>query len=127
MTGIVLALPTALRNRASGLATLFLLAGPLAAVAQSTPRDGQSLFVDERKGNCAACHQVPGDAQIKSISRIGPALADIKARYPDRAKLRELIWNAGKFNANTIMPPYGKHHLLSDAEIDTLVVYVETL
>jgi cytochrome c5 len=28
---------------------------------------------------------------------------------------------------NTIMPPYGKNRILSDDEIDALVIYLETI
>ena len=99
--------------------------------AQSTMPNAQSLFSDERKGNCAACHKLPGDTAINSISNLGPALVNLKTRYPDRAKLRAVIWDNRQAdsskNAQTIMPPYGKNRILTEAEIDTLVRYLETM
>jgi len=58
---------------------------------------------------------------------IGPALVAMKYRYPDKAKLREQIYDSTKANPNSIMPPFGKHGALSDAEIDAITEYVYTL
>ena len=99
--------------------------------AQTAVSNAQTLFTDERKGNCAACHKLPGDTAINSISNLGPALVNLKTRYPDRAKLRAVIWDNRQAdsskNAQTIMPPYGKNRILTEAEIDTLVRYLETM
>lgn len=88
---------------------------------------GRAIFLDERKGNCAACHKAPNDVNIKTKSNIGMPLEAVKARYPDRAKLRDAIWDLSKSVPNTIMPPYGKNRILSDDEIDALVIYLETI
>ena len=88
---------------------------------------GRAIFLDERKGNCAACHKAPNDPAVKTKSNIGMPLEAVKARYPDRAKLRDAIWDLSKSTPNTIMPPYGKNHILSDDEIDALVIYLETI
>ena len=95
--------------------------------ATATAASGRAIFLDERKGNCAACHKVPNDATVKTQSNIGAPLEAIKARYPDGKKLREVIWDLSKTVPNTIMPPYGKHRILSDDEIDALVIYLETI
>lgn len=89
--------------------------------------EGRAIFIDERKGNCAACHKAPNDAAIKTKSNIGMPLEAVKARFPDRAKLRDAIWDLSKSVPNTIMPPYGKNRILSDDEIDNLVIYLETI
>ena len=88
---------------------------------------GRAIFLDERKGNCAACHKAPNDPAVKTKSNIGMPLEAVKTRYPDRAKLRDAIWDLSKSTPNTIMPPYGKHRILSDDEIDALVIYLETI
>jgi len=88
---------------------------------------GRAIFIDERKGNCAACHKAPNDAAVKTKSNIGMALEAVKARYPDRAKLRDAIWDLSRSVPNTIMPPFGKNRILSDDEIDVLVIYLETI
>lgn len=100
------------------------------ASAQSAPPDGRALFIAERKGNCAACHKTPTDALLKSVSTIGPPLEMIKQKYPtsaDRARMRDAIRDSSKIVPVTVMPPYGKHHILSEAEIDAIVTYLETL
>jgi L-cysteine S-thiosulfotransferase len=98
-----------------------------AQTISQTITKGRAIFLDERKGNCAACHKAPNDAAIKTKSTIGMALEAVKARYPDRAKLRDAIWDLSKTVPNTIMPPYGKNRILSDDEIDALVTYLETI
>jgi L-cysteine S-thiosulfotransferase len=95
--------------------------------ATATVAKGRAIFLDERKGNCAACHKAPNDSTVKTQSKIGMALEAVKARYPDRAKLRDAIWDLSKTVPNTIMPPYGKNRILSDDEIDALVIYLETI
>ncbi len=105
--------------------TLLAQAAPPATAA--TIAKGRAIFLDERKGNCAACHKAPNDEAVKTQSKIGMALEAVKARYPDRAKLRDVIWDLSKTVPNTIMPPYGKNRILSDDEIDALVIYLETI
>ena len=98
--------------------------------AQNTPTHGRALFINERKGNCTACHKTPTDASLKGVSTIGPVLEAIKQKYPtpaDRTRLRDSVWNQSKTIPDTIMPPYGKHHILSETEIDAIVAYLETL
>lgn len=100
------------------------------AMAQTTSQNGRALFIEERKGNCIACHKTPTDASLKSASSIGPALESIKQKYPtpaDRLRLRDAVRDLSKTNPATIMPPYGKHHILTEAEIDAIVAYLETL
>ncbi len=112
-------------RRAPALMLLLLVTG---AVAQDASKlSGRELFTDERKGNCAACHKAPNDANVASQSNIGPVLAGVQSRYPDRVKLRAAIWDLSAIKPNTIMPPYGKHRILTEAEIDTLVSYLETI
>jgi sulfur-oxidizing protein SoxX len=51
----------------------------------------------------------------------------MKARFPDKAKLRAQIYDATKNNPNSIMPPFGRHEILSDKEIDAVTEWVYTL
>lgn len=99
-------------------------------LAQANSQNGRALFIDERKGNCVACHKTPTDASLKSASSIGPALESIKQKYPapaDRIRLRNVISDSSKINPATSMPPYGTHRILSEVEIDAIVAYLETL
>ncbi|MBL8512294.1 MAG: sulfur oxidation c-type cytochrome SoxX [Betaproteobacteria bacterium] len=88
---------------------------------------GRALFVDAKKGNCIACHRVQGDAEVSSQATVGPILKEIKQRFPDPARLRSLLWDAGSVSPNTIMPPYGRHRILTEAEIEALARYLENL
>ena len=110
----------------------FSLAGSCApqALAQANAITGQALFAEERKGNCAACHKTPTDASRIGASNIGPPLEAIRQKYPtpaDRMRLRDSIRDQSAVNASTIMPPYGKHRILTEAEIDDIVAFLETL
>jgi len=51
----------------------------------------------------------------------------MKARYPDKSRLRAQIWDATKINSNSIMPPFGRQQILSESEIDKIVEFIYTL
>jgi sulfur-oxidizing protein SoxX len=90
----------------------------------SAVEEGKKIAFDRKKGNCLACHQMAGGTLPGDI---GPPLVAMKARYPDKAKLREQIWDARKKNPHTIMPPFGPHGILSEKEIDLVTEFVYTL
>lgn len=95
-----------------------------AAEAMDTIKMGKEVAFDRKKGNCLACHVIDDGV---SPGEIGPPLVAMKARFPDRAKLRAQIWDAQVANPNTRMPPFGKHKIISDKEIDAIVDYLYTL
>jgi sulfur-oxidizing protein SoxX len=88
---------------------------------------GRELAHDFNKGNCLACHSVPRDTTAVTLANIAPPLSMIRERYPDRETLRRHIWDPMQRNPNTIMPPYGKHRILTDEEIDLVIDYLYTL
>lgn len=90
----------------------------------SAAANGKQVSENRKKGNCLACH-VMGDGA--SPGNIGPPLVAMKARFPDKAKLREQIWDATKKNPNSMMPPFGRHGVLTEQEVDAVVEYVYTL
>ncbi len=105
---------------------LMLLPGTHATVSadEAMVAKGKQVALDRRKGNCLACHMMdngplPGNQ--------GPPLLAMKARFPDRAKLREQVANPLTFNPFSIMPPFGLHNIISDDEIDAIVEYLYTL
>ena len=118
------------RFAASALATaLFvMLTGGLGtvpeAIAASQIEEGKAIATDRRKGNCMACHMMD-DAELPG--NIGPPLTAMKARFPDKARLRAQIWDATQLNANSLMPPYGRHEILTEDEIDKVVEYIHSL
>ena len=85
---------------------------------------GKKLAVDRKKGNCLSCH-IMGDGEMPGTH--GPPLIFMKQRFPEKSKLRARIWDATAANPNTMMPPFGRHGILSDDEIDKITEYVHTL
>jgi L-cysteine S-thiosulfotransferase len=97
------------------------------AADEKNAMPGRELAFSSAKGNCLACHQIPGDPAAVTSANIGPPLIAMQARFPDRARLRAQVWDATAFNPNTVMPPFGKHKVLSDDEIDKIVDYIAGL
>jgi sulfur-oxidizing protein SoxX len=117
----------------TSLTTLAALLGALllaptgagaADTAMSVVEQGKAIAIDRTKGNCLACHAMD-DGTLPG--NIAPPLISMKLRYPDKKKLHDQIWDATVANPNTIMPPFGRHRILSEQEIDQVVEYVYTL
>ena len=120
-------LPSIMKTAGSVLAlagSLALLPNPVIAADASAVEQGKAISFDRKKGNCLACHQMEGG---DLPGNIGPPLIAMKARFPDKAKLRAQICDATKMNPNTIMPPFGRQQILSEGDIDKIVEYVYTL
>ncbi len=117
-----------LNHRFSGKVGALVLIGGLMAAAQAAAEDpiaaGKKIAFDRKKGNCLACHHIEGGAVPGNI---GPPLVAMKHRFPDKAKLRAQIWDASKNNPRTIMPPFGKHRILTEKEIDLVTEFIYSL
>ena len=87
------------------------------AQAQSAVAEGQKLAFDRSKGNCLTCHEIKGG----DLPAHRTALADIKAKYPNRADLVAIVTDETKRNPLTVMPPFGRNHILTEKEIDAVV------
>jgi sulfur-oxidizing protein SoxX len=98
------------------------VAGP--AAAQSTVAEGQKLAFDRGKGNCLTCHAIKGGDLPGTI---GPALTDIKSKYPDRNELVAILYDETKRNPLTVMPPFGRNRILTEKEINAIVDFLQTL
>jgi sulfur-oxidizing protein SoxX len=97
------------------------------AHAASEPEEvarGREIAHDQYKGNCLACHQIPGDPAAVSMADLAPPLIQMKERFPDRAALRAQLWDSTARNPMTIMPPFGKHGVLTEQEIDLVLAYI---
>ena len=92
--------------------------------AQSAVELGKALAFDRKKGNCLACH-VMADGNL--AGNIGPVLIAMQQRFPDKAVLRAQIWDSTVKNRGSVMPPFGRHRMLTDKEIDLITDYVHTL
>jgi sulfur-oxidizing protein SoxX len=65
--------------------------------------------------------------KAEAPGNIGPPLVNIKERYPDRAKLRERIWDETAVNPDSVMPPFGKNKILTEQEVDLVTDYIQGL
>ena len=92
--------------------------------AKTVAEKGKEVAFDRKKGNCLACHAMD-DGSLPG--NIGPPLVSMKLRFPDKDVLRAQIWDATVRNPNTIMPPFGRHRMLSEEEIDWITEYVHGL
>ena len=109
------------------ITTFFCLALFSSISTAATPAElaeGKKIAFDRKKGNCLACHMIEGGTLPGNI---GPPLIAMKARFPDKAKLRAQIYDATQINPNTIMIPFGPHAVLSDSEIDKVTSYIHSL
>ena len=92
--------------------------------AQSSAAEGQKLAFDRGKGNCLTCHEIKGGDLPGTI---GPPLVDIKSKYPDRNELVAIVADETKRNPQTVMPPFGRNHILTEQEINAVVDFLQTL
>lgn len=124
--------PSSIITTAASVAALLgsLMLAPAAATAAEETKaasvvdQGKEIAFDRTKGNCLSCHQVDGG---ELPGNIGPPLVAMQARFPDKAKLRAQIWDSTQANPNSMMPPFGRHKVLTEDEIDKVVEYIYTL
>lgn len=116
-------------NRRTRLARAALLgAGMLAALpglaAEGDPAAGKAVAFDRTKGNCLACHLIPGG---ESPGAIGPALVAMKSRYPSKEALAAQIYDPTVRTPDVVMPPFGKHEILTTKEFNDVVEFIWSL
>ncbi|MGE5094463.1 MAG: sulfur oxidation c-type cytochrome SoxA [Betaproteobacteria bacterium] len=100
-----------------------MIAGAARAQAIATIPD---VFTRPDKGNCIACHQVPGSLG-RSGGDVGPPLSGARMRELGAAKLREIVEDPMKANPDTAMPPFGRHRILDAAELTRIVQFLQAL
>jgi sulfur-oxidizing protein SoxX len=93
------------------------------STAQSSVADGEKLAFDRGKGNCLTCHVIKGG---DAPGNLGPALADMKQRFPDRKELFAIIFDETKRNPQTVMPPFGRNLILTNEEINSIIDFLYT-
>jgi L-cysteine S-thiosulfotransferase len=86
--------------------------------------EGKMLAMERSKGNCLACHVI-ADGELPG--NIGPPLFAMQDRFPERATLTEQICDATIRNPNSRMPPFCRHGILTEDEVDLIVDYLYTL
>ncbi len=95
----------------------------LAASAEDIA-EGKEVAFDRKLGNCLACHAI-ADGTLPG--NIGPPLVAMKVRFPDKSKLRAQIYDSTANNPRTAMPPFGKHDILTDKQVDLVTEFIHTL
>jgi len=113
----------------SGALSLALLCGislfgGMSVASADAISDGKKVAFDRKKGNCLACHMIAGGSLPGNI---GPPLIAMKARFPNKADLRAQIWDPTVKNPNSIMPPFGKHAVLTEEEVDLVTEFIHSL
>lgn len=103
------------------------IASPSTAAEVAKEPAGRAVVFDKARGNCLACHAIPNDPKAESPGNIGPPFIMMKERFADRSKLRAQIWDSMAANPRTSMPPFGKHQILTEQEIDQVVEYIHSL
>jgi L-cysteine S-thiosulfotransferase len=123
LTNVLIAKPVLFQALALALSIVAAVSSSPAR-AQSAAAEGQELAFDRGKGNCLTCHEIKGGDLPGTI---GPALKDIKSKYPDRNDLIAIVTDETKRNPQTVMPPFGRNRILSEQEIDAVVDFLQTL
>ncbi len=95
-----------------------------AADGASAIKEGKEIAFDRKRGNCLGCHTIKDG---ESPGNLAPPLLMMKERFPDKAKLRAQIWDSTVSNPLSIMPPFGRHKILSEEQIDKLTEFVYSL
>jgi len=103
------------------LCMLALVPAVASAAEAGDPEAGKAIAMDRTKGNCIACHMLPGG---DSPGAIGPALVSMQARFPDKEKLRAQMYDATVANPESAMPPFGKHEILTEKEFNDVLAYI---
>ena len=119
-----LAVAVVVMSALSGFQALQPAAADTMKKEMSAVEMGQKLANNRQKGNCVACHAFKGAVLPGTVA---PPLAGMKARYPDKAKLRAQIYDSTATNPHSAMPPFGKNKILTDKEIDEITDWVYTL
>lgn len=82
------------------------------------------IAFDSKKGNCLSCHAIPGGEEAGNVA---VPLVAMQARFPDKEVLRKNVWDQTQFRPHAMMPPFGKHRILTEEEIDKVVEFLHTL
>jgi sulfur-oxidizing protein SoxX len=109
---------------ARGAMALAMLFAGAALTTQGAQADGQNLAFDRAKGNCLTCHEIKGGP---APGNLGPPLADMKARFPNRKDLIAIVSDETKRDPLTVMPPFKRNLILTDKEIEEIVDFLQTL
>ena len=103
------------------------------------PQKGRAVIVDQKLGNCLACHEVTALKSEPYHGNVGPSLDGVASRVSE-AQIRLRIVDPTKLNPETMMPPFyrvdglnrvlhqfqGKP-ILTAEQVEDVVAFLETL
>ena len=93
------------------------------AKPKDTVTQGGCIVINRKKGNCMSCHKIAGTS---ANGNIGTRLNYMQQKYgKNKKKLYDQIYNATKFNRYTVMPPFGRHGILSKKEIEGDIIFLD--
>ncbi|MFO1267418.1 MAG: sulfur oxidation c-type cytochrome SoxX [Rubrivivax sp.] len=96
---------------------LKVLVGPLAGNAAQ----GRQIAQARNRGNCLACHVMPGGTQPGSR---GPDLSRFGSSGRSAAEAYAMVYDMRTVNAETLMPPFGTNEVLTDQELRDVVAFL---
>jgi sulfur-oxidizing protein SoxX len=93
------------------------LVGPLNGNAAK----GKQIAQARNRGNCLACHVMPGGSQPGSR---GPDLSHFGSTGRSAAEAYAMVWDMRTVNPETLMPPFGTNEILTDQELRDVVAFL---
>jgi sulfur-oxidizing protein SoxX len=105
-------------------ASIGVTAPALATLNTAAREAARDILFDRAKGNCLACHHLPTLVGAEQPGNSGPPLIAMQARFPDKRVLRAKIWDATASTPDSFMPPFGRHQILTEDEIDLVVEFI---
>jgi sulfur oxidation c-type cytochrome SoxX len=111
-------------NKSIGFLLLFLVESAFAQAGDVA--NGWRVLLEQRLGNCVACHSVPNEQGKKAgiQSTFAPPLDGVASRYNPET-LRQWVVDARKINSETLMPPFGL--ILSAEQVSDVLAALQTL
>jgi len=93
------------------------LVGPLNGNAAK----GKQIAQARNRGNCLACHVMPGGSQPGSR---GPDLSHFGSTGRSAAEAYAMVWDMRTVNPETLMPPFGTNEILTDQDLRDVVAFL---
>ena len=93
------------------------LEGPLNGNAEK----GKQIAFARNRGNCLACHVMPGGSQPGSR---GPDLSHYGSSGRSEAETYAMVYDMRTINPETLMPPIGTNDILTDQELRDVVAFL---
>ncbi|OOG21793.1 sulfur oxidation c-type cytochrome SoxX [Thioalkalivibrio denitrificans] len=85
---------------------------------------GREIATHVRKGNCVACHAIPGAAQTGTA---GPSLEGYSTRGVPDSYVYQMLHDPRALFPETVMPAFGAMNNLTEQEIHDVMAFLKTL